>query len=49
MPLTKKKFERLPKTVVPSNYKLTLKPDLKNFTFEGSVDIAVEVSLKKTK
>uniref|UniRef100_A0A2C9JWJ6 Aminopeptidase n=1 Tax=Biomphalaria glabrata TaxID=6526 RepID=A0A2C9JWJ6_BIOGL len=43
MPLTKKKFERLPKTVVPSNYKLTLKPDLKNFTFEGSVDITVEV------
>ncbi|KAH9498825.1 hypothetical protein Btru_005237 [Bulinus truncatus] len=40
---SKKKFERLPKTVIPSNYKLTLKPDLKKFTFEGSVDILVEV------
>ena len=39
----KKPFERLPKNVVPQNYALTLKPDLKAFTFEGSEEISIEV------
>ena len=39
----KKKFERLPKTVVPSNYDLFLEPDLEKFTFNGSEDISVQV------
>ena len=34
---------RLPRTVVPSRYDLTLAPDLDAGTFEGDVDIAVEV------
>lgn len=44
---TKKEFERLPKTVVPVNYKLKLQPDLQQFTFEGTVEIKVEVKEKK--
>ncbi|XP_038047211.1 puromycin-sensitive aminopeptidase-like [Patiria miniata] len=40
----KKPFERLPKTVVPSNYKLKLAPDLKQFTFAGDVAVAVLVN-----
>ncbi|KAL8585740.1 hypothetical protein ACOMHN_056369 [Nucella lapillus] len=39
----KKKFERLPKNVIPANYKLRLQPDLSAFTFAGSEDIDVEV------
>ena len=39
----KKPFERLPGNVVPQNYALRLKPDLKAFTFEGFEEIAVEV------
>ena len=39
----KKPFERLPKTVVPSNYKLKLEPDLEKFTFSGNVNITVSV------
>ena len=34
---------RLPRTVVPSRYDLTLAPDLEGGTFDGSVDIAVDV------
>ncbi|CAL1545832.1 unnamed protein product [Lymnaea stagnalis] len=49
MPISKKKFERLPKTVIPSNYQLTLKPDLKKFTFEGSLVVTVEVNAPVTK
>ena len=41
----KKPFERLPANVVPSNYAITLKPDLKAFTFEGSEVISVKVGI----
>jgi puromycin-sensitive aminopeptidase len=34
---------RLPRTVVPSRYDLTLEPDLDAGTFEGTVAVAVEV------
>lgn len=40
----KKPFERLPTNVLPRNYKLELKPDLKKFTFEGQLEITAEVS-----
>jgi len=40
----KKPFERLPKDVVPSNYAVGIQPDLKNFTFDGHVDITVQVT-----
>lgn len=39
----KKQFQRLPKDVVPSNYKIRLQPDLSAFTFAGSEEITVEV------
>lgn len=42
-----KKFERLPKDVIPSNYKLRLQPDLATLTFAGSEEITVEVSSEK--
>jgi puromycin-sensitive aminopeptidase len=40
----RKKFKRLPTSVVPINYVLTLKPDLKSFTFSGTetVDVIVD-------
>ena len=41
----KKPFERLPTDVVPSNYKVELKPDLKAFTFEGKLEVTAEVRL----
>ncbi|KAG6799514.1 aminopeptidase N [Apis mellifera caucasica] len=34
---------RLPTDVVPSSYKLSLEPDLDKFTFNGTVEIAIEV------
>lgn len=40
----KKQFERLPKTVTPVHYDLFLKPDLKNFVFNGTVSIQIDVS-----
>ncbi len=39
----KKPFERLPTDVLPRNYILELRPDLKNFTFEGKLEIITEV------
>ena len=39
----KKPFERLPTSVLPKNYKLTLKPNLTEFTFTGEEVIDVEV------
>ena len=39
----KKPFERLPTDVVPRNYKVELKPDLKALTFEGKLEITCEV------
>lgn len=41
----KKKFERLPKDVVPSNYNIRIQPDLTAFTFAGSEEITVQVGL----
>lgn len=35
---------RLPRTVIPSRYELTLEPDLQTARFAGSVSIAVEVT-----
>ena len=43
MPITGNEL-RLPKTVIPNNYKVNLKPDLTSFTFEGSVNIQIAVA-----
>ncbi|XP_078345334.1 puromycin-sensitive aminopeptidase-like protein [Oculina patagonica] len=43
MSSVKKPFERLPTSVLPKNYKLTLKPNLTEFTFTGEEVIDVEV------
>lgn len=40
----KKHFERLPKSVIPKNYDLFLKPNLTKFTFEGKETIKITVS-----
>ncbi|KAI1303651.1 Puromycin-sensitive aminopeptidase [Halotydeus destructor] len=39
----KKAFQRLPSTVVPKHYAITLKPDLKTFIFEGHQTVDVEI------
>lgn len=39
-----KPFERLPKSVVPKHYGLTLSPNLTTFVFEGEVNIDLQVS-----
>ncbi|XP_053201788.1 puromycin-sensitive aminopeptidase-like [Panonychus citri] len=39
----KKHYERLPRTVIPTLYKLELQPDLEKFVFSGKVDIDVSV------
>lgn len=38
-----KPFERLPKNVLPKHYNLSLKPDLRSFTFEGKETVNIEV------
>lgn len=40
---TKKAFTRLPTNVLPINYNLWLKPCIEDFTFDGKVDVEVEV------
>ena len=45
MSSVKKPFERLATSVLPKNYKLTLKPNLTEFTFSGEEDIDVEVKV----
>ena len=39
----KKPFERLPTNVLPINYKVELRPDLKTFTFKGDLEITAKV------
>ena len=39
---------RLPDTVIPSHYKMTLTPDLKNATFGGEETIDVKVAQPAT-
>ena len=43
MTSAKKHFKRLPTNVLPRNYKLTLRPNLKEFSFTGEEVIDVEV------
>lgn len=45
----KKDFKRLSKSVKPINYKITLKPDLEAFTFEGKEEIDIELKKECTK
>ena len=45
MAIEKKKFQRLSKDVVPSNYKIDLIPDLEKFTFSGIEDISIKVCI----
>ena len=40
----KNPFKRLPRSIVPSNYKLCLTPDLDKFTFKGNEEVTLEVS-----
>lgn len=40
----KKPFQRLPVDVIPINYKVELKPDLQAFTFQGKLEITVQVN-----
>lgn len=41
----KKPFQRLPASVKPKHYVLTLSPDLKALTFNGEVSIHIEVCM----
>lgn len=40
-----KPFERLPGTVKPEHYRLSIVPNLKSLTFQGEVSIQIEVGL----
>ncbi len=40
---TKKLFERLPQTVIPTHYDLTIQPFLDTFKFTGNVTIHIQV------
>lgn len=40
---TKQLFERLPQTIIPTHYDLTIQPFLDKFTFDGSVTIHLQV------
>ena len=42
---TKKLFERLPQTIIPTHYDLTIKPILDTFTFNGKVTIHIQVEI----
>lgn len=41
--MDKKQSVRLPNTVIPVSYKLTLMPDLEGFLFKGEEDIRIEI------
>jgi len=43
MEKTARGFERLPKSIVPINYEITIKPDLVALVFEGSESISLKV------
>ncbi|XP_063975639.1 puromycin-sensitive aminopeptidase isoform X2 [Diachasmimorpha longicaudata] len=43
MTTDKKPFNRLPTDVRPYHYEISLTPDLKNFTFEGTQNVEIEV------
>ena len=45
MSTNRKTFCRLPNSVKPYHYELKLEPDLENFTFDGHVEIYIDVSL----
>ena len=45
MEKTARGFERLPKSIVPINYEITIKPDLVALVFEGSESISLKVSV----
>lgn len=45
---TKAKNVRLSKDVIPTEYDITLRPDLENFTFEGVETVSISIT-KKTK
>ncbi|XP_027041940.1 puromycin-sensitive aminopeptidase-like [Pocillopora damicornis] len=49
MSSVKKPFQRLPTSVLPKNYKLTLQPNLTEFTFTGEEVIDVEVKQETDK
>nr|XP_058942457.1 puromycin-sensitive aminopeptidase-like [Pocillopora verrucosa] len=49
MSSVKKPFQRLPTSVLPKNYKLTLQPNLTEFTFTGEEVIDVEVKQETNK
>lgn len=38
------KFCRLPLDIVPVNYKMCITPDVINFTFDGDLDVNIEVN-----
>ncbi len=40
---TRKLFERLPQTVIPTHYDLTIQPFLDTFKFNGHVIIHIQV------
>ena len=39
---------QLPNSVLPEKYRLSLTPDLQNFTFEGQVDVDVNIETSVT-
>jgi puromycin-sensitive aminopeptidase len=43
--VSEKKFERLPSSVVPSHYDIWLKPNLTQFTFEGTITAHLNVNM----
>lgn len=45
----KKPFHRLPANVVPKHYAITLKPDLKAFSFSGSQLVDIEIKQETDK